>query len=129
MHAFFHFFFSSYFLFLNLFFVRKSGAAHPTVRVCYTYKFFSIDNNRKSIYKYGFFSPPSSVSTNCSGVDRKPSWLCEYALNLIMCVKIRDMYVRQSLSWFKCSPPPPPANEKCDIKFIAVIITQPYIWG
>lgn len=53
MHAFF-IFFSSYFLFLNLFFVRKSGAAHPTptpmVRVCYTYKFFSIDNNRKSIY-------------------------------------------------------------------------------
>lgn len=94
-------FFFIFFIF-EFIFVRKSGAAHPTptpmVRVCYTYKFFSIDNNRKSIYKYGFFSPPSSVSTNCSGVDRKPSWLCEYALNLIMCVKIRDMYVRQSLS-------------------------------
>lgn len=80
--CFFSFLFFFIFFIFEFIFVRKSGAAHPTptpmVRVCYTYKFFSIDNNRKSIYKYGFFSPPSSVSTNCSGVDRKPLalWIC-----------------------------------------------------
>lgn len=48
--CFFSFLFFFIFFIFEFIFVRKSGAAHPTVRVCYTYKFFSIDNNRKSIY-------------------------------------------------------------------------------
>lgn len=85
-------FFFIFFIF-EFIFVRKSGAAHPTptpmVRVCYTYKFFSIDNNRKSIYTV-FLVRRVRFPQIVAGLTENP-WLCEYALNLIMCVKIRDM--------------------------------------